>query len=466
MSYGASRGGKQAPAHIAGPRLLLVVCVIALLGIGLVMVYSASSVKAISETGDAAHYLVNQLLYILAGCVMGAIVYFIPCNTWRSGRVLIGAAWLIAIALLVATAAFGTDMNGAKRWLKINSSVGVQPSEFAKIAFCVVAARLMHDYREKNIGFWPCVGWFAALIVVPLILFIYKLQSDLGTTLICVVGIFAVLWLGKVPWQVILFAGLVGGALVLYAIVGTDYRSDRLVFLDPWNDGQDGYGSGYNIIRSFYAFAEGGLFGVGLGNSHEKYLYLFASESDFIFAIIGGELGIVGALLVVALFLAFLVAGLRIADAASDSFGTFVAGGCTIMIVFQAFLNMGCAMGVLPTTGKPLPFISAGGSSMIATLMMVAFILSVAREAASANVYERRRADLRVVRANKEGATRDSYGVGVRAGGTDKRGTDAGMRVGGDSSKRGGSGGSTHAVENERLGKAARARTSNLTGRR
>lgn len=401
MSRSVSRGRKETPATIAGPRLLFILVTIALLCIGLVMVYSASSVKAISETGNAAKFLLNQVAYIGVGVVFAAVVYFfIPCRAWRSTR-FVWFVWLVAIALLVATAVVGTDMNGAKRWLKFSASVGIQPSEFAKIAFVVVAARLFYDFREGKRGLAATVGLFAGLIALPLILFVYKLQSDLGTTLICVVGIFAVLWLGEVPLRIVLLAVAVGVVLVSFAIFGTDYRSGRMVFLNPWDDGKGGYGDGYNLIRSLYAFSDGGLFGVGLGNSREKYLYLFASESDFIFAIIGDELGFVGALLVIGLFLLFLFAGVRVAQNAADSFGMYLAGACTTMIVFQAFLNMGCAMGVLPTTGKPLPFISAGGSSMIATLIMVGLILSVSREVASANVYEDRRANLRVVRANR-----------------------------------------------------------------
>lgn len=428
MSRGVSRGKKEVPANIAGPRLLLILCTVALLGIGLVMVYSASSVKAISETGDAAHYLTNQLIYIGAGLLCAAIVYFLPCNFWRSSR-LVWVAWLIAIALLVATAVVGTDMNGAKRWLKFSASLGIQPSEFAKIAFVVVAARLFYDFREGKRELAATVGLFMGLIALPLILFVYKLQSDLGTTLICVVGIFAVLWLGEVPLRIVLLAVAVGVVLVSFAIFGTDYRSGRMVFLNPWDDGKGGYGDGYNLIRSLYAFSDGGLFGVGLGNSHEKYLYLFASESDFIFAIIGNELGLVGALVVMGLFLTFLFAGVRVAQNAADGFGMYLAGACTIMIVFQAFLNMGCAMGALPTTGKPLPFISAGGSSMIATLIMVGLVLSVSREAATANVYEDRRANLRVVRASRD--------AGDASGRGGARGADsASARRGGGASSR------------------------------
>ena len=191
---------------------------------------------------------------------------------------------------------------------------------------------------------------------------------------------------------------VLGVVFVVVAIVGTGYRSDRMLFLNPWADGENGLGKGFQLIHSYYAFSEGGLFGVGLGNSREKF-YLPEAETDFIFAIVGEELGMVGALAVVVLFILFLYAGMRIAKAAANDFATMVAGSCTLMLVFQAFLNIGCVVGLLPTTGKPLPFVSSGGSSLIATFIMVGLILSVSKEAGGPSIYEKRRADLRVVRA-------------------------------------------------------------------
>ena len=316
------------------------------------------------------------------------------------------------MVLILATAVMGTDNYGAKRWLYIGS-VGVQPSEFCKIAFLLVAVRLLLDYRSGMVEFRASMVRVLIFLIVPIAI-MYRTQSDLGTTVICAVGIIAVMWMGGVPRKVIaavLAVCVVGG---LIAIFGTGYRAGRLVFLDPWNDGEGGYGTGYNIIRSYYALSEGGLFGVGLGNSHEKFQYLFASESDFIFAVIGEELGLVGAMAVVLLFFGVLFAGLSIAERSDDEIGTMVAGGCTVMLVFQAFLNIACVIGVFPTTGKPLPFISAGGSSMLASFILLGLILSVSRPERGPSVYERRRADLRLVRQERpeEGRPRPSRGAG------------------------------------------------------
>ena len=306
----------------------------------------------------------------------------------------------MAFALLVITAVAGVGDEewGARRWLMIGSA-SLQASEFAKIALVLVAARLFTDFRE---GQYTVLVFFAlvGLLVLAPVLIILGPQSDLGTAMICVVGILAVMWLGEVPLRTMLIVIGVVVALGLVGIFGSSYRRDRLmVFMNPWNDGEGGFGTGFQLIHSLYALSGGGLFGVGLGNSHEKYLYLTQADTDFIFAIIGEELGLVGAAVVIALFLLFLYAGTRIAQSSPDNFGTMVAGGCTIMIAFQAFLNIAMVIGWFPVVGKPLPFISSGGSSLVAMLIMVGIILSVSRGAEAPTIYDRRRADLRVVRA-------------------------------------------------------------------
>lgn len=360
------------------------------------MVYSASMVKALDAGKPATDFFTDQLLYVVFGAACALFLWkVVPYRFWVGP--IVWAVWAVAVALIFAVWLAGTDHYGAQRWLYIGP-IGLQPSEFCKIAFILVAVRLVVDWWAGLVESRATMVRALIFIIAPIAL-MYRTQSDLGTTAICFVGILAVMWMGGVSRRVIfacLGVAVLGG---LVAIFGTGYRSDRLVFMDPWNDGEGGYGTGYNIIRSYYALAEGGIFGVGLGNSHEKFQYLFASESDFIFAVIGEELGMVGALVVIALFLVLLYAGMRIAKAAADDFGAMVAGSCTLMLVFQAFLNIGCVVGLLPTTGKPLPFVSSGGSSLIATFIMVGLILSVSKEAGGPSIYERRRADLRVVRA-------------------------------------------------------------------
>lgn len=399
-----TRTKRETPAHIMAPRIIMLLSVLALVLIGFVMIYSTSSVITLAnaDAPDAANPMADvlgQVRYAVAGLVLAAAIWkFLPCSVWRGPFVY--AAWGLAAILLVATMFIGVGDEewGARRWLVLGSA-SLQPSEFAKIVLVLVGARLFADLREGALTFRAFFVQIFVLVLAPILLILAK-QSDLGTAMICVVGILAVMWLGEVPARTM---AIVAGLVVAVGIVGVvsePYRMSRLmVFLDPWNDGKEGFGTGYQLIHSLYAIAGGGVFGVGLGNSHEKYLYLTQSDTDFIFAIIAEELGLVGALVVIALFALFLYAGMRIARSATDNFGTMVAGGLTIMIAFQAFLNIAMVVGWFPVVGKPLPFVSSGGSSLIATLAMVGLILSVSKEAAAPTIYERRRADLRVVRA-------------------------------------------------------------------
>lgn len=379
------------PSNIMMPRLVLIVCTAALVLIGLVMVFSASSVESLNDGGGVADEFVKQLAIACGSIVVCAgFAHFATLRFLRGAGLAI--AWIGAVVLLVAVMLAGTEELGATRWLVI-SGFTLQPSEFAKIAFVLAGAKIMCDYNEELKDWKQALGAAALLVVAPLLL-MYKSQSDMGTFAITAVALFAVMWLGGVPLRIML--GIVGaGALIL--VVGSlgGYRSERIaVWLNPW---LDPYGTGFQPIHSFYAFAEGGLFGVGLGNSREKFLYLPEAETDMIFSIIGEELGLIGALAVIALFLVFLYAGLRIAHECPDPFGCLVAGGLTVAIVVQAFLNMGCAIGALPVTGKPLPFISSGGSSLLTTFIMVGIILAVSYDSNKLTEHERRRNDLVVI---------------------------------------------------------------------
>lgn len=422
-----TRTKRETPAHIMAPRIIMLLSVLALVLIGFVMIYSTSSVITLAnaDAPDAANPMADvlgQVRYAVAGLVLAAAIWkFLPCSVWRGPFVYV--AWGLAAILLVATMFIGVGDEewGARRWLVLGSA-SLQPSEFAKIVLVLVGARLFADLREGVLTFRAFFVQIFVLVLAPILLILAK-QSDLGTAMICVMGILAVMWLGEVPARTM---AVVAGLVVAVGVVGVvsePYRMSRLmVFLDPWNDGKEGFGTGYQLIHSLYAIAGGGVFGVGLGNSHEKYLYLTQSDTDFIFAIIAEELGLAGALVVIALFALFLYAGMRIARSATDNFGTMVAGGLTIMIAFQAFLNIAMVVGWFPVVGKPLPFVSSGGSSLIATLAMVGLILSVSKEAAAPTIYERRRADLRVVRAASDtGHTTASARSGRGRAGANRR---------------------------------------------
>ncbi len=375
---------------------LLLAAVFALVVIGAVMVFSSTSAILSSAGKSPFSEMIQQLGYAGIGTLLMLVLWFaIPYKALMGGNLLWGY-YFACMFLLLLTFFIGTEVNGAKRWLYLGP-VGFQPSEFAKIALLMMTIRIMHDSSVGAINQRAGLMQFVVLVALPLAFMLFT-QSDLGTVTICFVGIFAVLWLGGMSGKWIAIIGavtLVGGLVMVF---GVGYRSSRLVFLNPWDDGKGGLGDGYNIIHAYYAIAEGGLFGQGIGSSNEKYGYLFASDSDFIFAIIAEELGLVGCVVVIGLFLVILYAGLRIAVECPDGFGKMVAGGFAIMLVFQAFLNIGCTIGVFPTTGKPLPFISSGGSSVIGSLMMVGMILSVGRSTGEARDPRRQRDNLRVVR--------------------------------------------------------------------
>ena len=408
------RSRNAVPASIHGPRIGFLLCVLALVLIGFVMVYSAGSISNINNGVDALKSLTDQVMYAVFGALVAFAIYrFVPMSVWRTKWLWVALALLVVAILL--TALLGVNNHGATRWLRFGP-VTIQVSEFAKIVFALVSARIYTDFVSGEISGKRCFAGFFLLVLIPLAI-IYKSQSDLGTTMICIVAILAVLWYGELPIGIFAIILAVIFAFGLFAMFGTGYRANRWSFLNPWDDGEGGRGTGYNIIHSYYALAEGGLFGVGLGNGHEKYQYLFASDSDFVFAVIGEEFGMVGCLVVIALFLGVLYTGTLIARAARDDFSMMIAGGLTIALVFQAFLNIACAIGVFPTTGKPLPFISSGGSSILASLIMVGLILSVSRDAASSDEFDRRRSSLRVVRREEDGvgdSPRDAARSGAR----------------------------------------------------
>jgi len=388
----------NAAPDVIGPRLIMLLCVLGLTLLGFVMIYSASSISAMSEDISTASYLIDQLGFAVVGVIAMFVLWkIVPYRFWEGPAIWV--IWGIAVALLLLTAVMGLSALGAQRWLRLGP-ISLQPSEFVKIAIVLMAAKLFAEFRMGLADPRTFIVQMIIFIVAPTG-FLFATQSDLGTTAIIALGVLGVMWLGEVPLRTIL---IVIGCLVLFALGATvfsSYRGDRFLYLNPWNDGENGYGRGYQIIHSYYAFAEGGIFGTGLGNSREKYLYLPESETDFIYAIIGEELGLIGAVAVIIVWLVLLWAGMRIARAATDDFGAMISGALTIMLVFQAFLNIGCVIGVFPTTGKPLPFISSGGSSLIASFMMIGLILSVSEDTGGRSVYEGRRDDLRVVRGGR-----------------------------------------------------------------
>lgn len=428
------------PASIMWPRLMVIFSAAVLAVIGLVMVYSASSISSYADTGNATGEAIKQVLFTLFGvalCV--ALVLFAKQDAifgWGAY-----AFWGLCVLLMIATQLFGTAALGAKRWLLVGG-VSIQISEFLKISLVIMAARIAQQYQAGQLDFRDAFIRVAVFIVLPLV-FLFIAQSDMGTTAICVVGLIAVLWFSGIDRRIMVLFVILIILLGVVGIASQAYRSSRFVFLDPWSNAED---TGYQLIRGFKAFAAGGLFGEGIGNSYEKMLYLPMAETDFIFAILGEEMGLVGTLFVVALFMVMLRGGFGIASQIESKQGALCVAGLTSMIVFQAFLNIACVIGIAPTTGKPLPFISSGGSSLVSSFMLVGVVLAIAFDNSGEDEYRQRRESLRVVSAAPV-SDRGSAAGGYRSGSTERmRDTfravgDTRSRTGGGAGHRGGTSG-------------------------
>ncbi len=361
------------------PRYLLLGSVVFLTAFGLTMVYSASSISALVKEGSSTHYFLRQIAFVFMGTALAFVATRIDYRRFQ-GRLGM-QAWWAAVALLVLTYGLGVVRGGARRWIPLGF-VNLQPSEFAKIACVLVAAALAVEWQRGRIDSRTFMGRVGIYVGVPAVLIVF--QPDLGTAVLLAVGVGVVLWLGGIELRWVAIAGAAVAAFGALAILKESYRLGRVMAaLNPWLDPQ---GKGYQSIQAMLAFGTGGVNGVGLGLSRQKFFYLPEAHTDFIFAIIGEEVGLVGTLAVVVAFVILLYAGIRIAMGARDPYGRLVAGALTGMLAFQAALNMAAVTGVFPVTGKPLPFVSYGGSSMFVTMICVGLILSVSKYGACAPV--------------------------------------------------------------------------------
>jgi cell division protein FtsW len=337
------------------------------------MIYSASSIYAWERYKDDLFFLKRHLVFILIGAVLA---FLSMCIDYRDLRRFAKPLMISSLALLVLVLipGIGREVSGARRWFRFKF-ISFQPSELANMAIIIYIADFIAR-KDKMIktflhGFLPAIAilGFCALLIL--------MQPDLGTVLAMSGVVFIMLFVSGVRVSYLLSLILASLPVLCVLIFSVPYRKVRiLAFLNPWLDPK---GSGFQIIQSQIALGSGGIFGVGLGHSKQKLFYLPAAHTDFIFSIIGEELGLLGTMGVIVLVMIFIMQGLKIIKNATDKFGYFLALGLILMISLKAIINIGVSCGVLPTKGLPLPFISYGGSSFVFDMVSLGILINIAR---------------------------------------------------------------------------------------
>jgi cell division protein FtsW len=377
LTAGSGRRGGRSLASVAleapsADAVLLVVIIGVLDLIGLVMVLSASSVVSLRQYGSAWVYFEHQLLWVALGTVAMTLTSRFDYHRWRRlSPFLLGVSLVLLVAVLAP--GVGTHVGGSSRWVGAGQ-LRLQPSELMKLALVVFGASLLSrrhdeiDNRRRTVLPVVLVVAFTSALVMA--------QPDMGTTLVLACIAFGLLFAASVPmrtmWKLL---GASAGLAALFAMAEPYRRARLLSFVNPWAHRS---GSGYQVVQSLVGLGSGGVFGLGLGASRAKWGFLPNSYTDFIFSIIGEELGLIGCLLVIGLFLALVLVCLRVARRACDQLGMLLVIGITCWVAAQAVMNMGAATGILPVAGVPLPFVSFGGSSLVIVMAALGIVLNVA----------------------------------------------------------------------------------------
>ncbi|MFH1868652.1 MAG: putative lipid II flippase FtsW [Candidatus Omnitrophota bacterium] len=354
-------------------RVRLFIVTVILLAVGMIMIYSASSIFAYESRGDSAYYLKRHVLFMLVGFIFA--ISFMSVD-YANLRKYIKPFLIFSILLLIAVfiPGLGRQIGGARRWISLGP-VNFQPSEITKMALVFYAADVL-SRKQSEIGDF-LYGFLPLLLPLGLCLALILVEPDLGTAVALAALIVTMAFVAGVKIKHLLWMILPGMLAFLGLVAIKPYRIKRITaFLNPW---QDPLGTGFQIIQSFIALGSGGIFGVGLAQSKQKLFYLPEAHTDFIFSIIGEELGLIGTLGIITLFIVFIWAGFRIAYLARDLFGQFLAFGLVTMITLQLIINIAVVTGSIPTKGLPLPFISYGGSSLVYNMASVGILLNIAK---------------------------------------------------------------------------------------
>jgi len=351
----------------------ILIAVTLLCAFGLVMMFSASYYYAQQRFNDGLYYVRKQAIYLAVAFPIMLGLTRMPYK-WLGKNKIKNLILIVSIVLLVAVLFFGREYNSAKRWLYIGG-VSLQPSEIAKFSMMLYMCAFMARRQALMKSFVK--GLIPMLMLLGIICGLILLQPNMSMAVIVALMGIAMLYIGGADWKHLVLLMIAGVFLFVLLAIIEPYRFKRLtLFTDPWKEPLKG---GYQLIQSFYALGSGGLFGQGLNYSRQKLLYLTYGESDFIFSIVGEELGFVGATLVLLLYLFIVYRGFRIALRCKDRFGSLLAAGITIVFALQVAVNIGVVTGSMPTTGQALPFISAGGSSMVIFLAAMGVLLNISR---------------------------------------------------------------------------------------
>lgn len=346
--------------------------VFAILAFGLIMVFSASSATAHYQYGDAYYFIKRQFIWSLIGIGVMFLISRIPYKIFFKYTLHLMA---ITVFLLIAVLIFGTEVKGARRWLGIGP-VSFQPSEIAKLAIILFLARSLSTNKEALKTFTK--GFIPYVVIIGFVALLIFLEPHFSGAMVVALTGFIVMWAAGAKFSHFAMVGAAGLPVVAIAALSASYRLARVTtFLDPFKDAS---GDGWQIIQSLYAIGSGSFFGLGLGQSRQKFLYLPEPQNDFIFSIICEELGFIGALLVIALFALLIWKGVKIALNAPDRFSSLVVIGIISLIAVQAVLNIAVVTSSIPATGMPLPFFSYGGTSLVFILAEMGIVLSISRE--------------------------------------------------------------------------------------
>lgn len=356
------------------PDFVIFFSIITLLGVGIVMVFSASAVSAYVHFNDSYYFLKRQLIWAIVGLAVMIFFMQLDYHIWRKWAKPAFCLTLISL-VLVLVPGIGKVVNGARRWIDFRV-FALQPSEIAKLAMVLYMGETLTRQQDRITNFTK--GMLPHLVTLVLVFGLILLEPDLGTALAIGGTVFLMFFASGA--KISHLGSLVGLSIcgIITAIFAEPYRMRRITaFMNPWDDPLD---TGYHIIQSLYALGSGGLFGLGLGRSREKFLYLPEPHTDFIFAVLGEELGFIGTVTVIALFFLFAWRGYKIAISAPDTFGSVLAAGLTTMISLQAMMNIAVVTASMPVTGIPLPFISYGGSALLFTMAGVGILLNISRQ--------------------------------------------------------------------------------------